>query len=527
MCLAMKKYQSLLNNPSRTPQTKQADSRQVKNSAGGYTFELGHWASLDRFLILGSAGGTFYIKPQALTDQSVAVVNACLAEDAGRTVARIAEISTEGRGASNDPCVVATALAIRNKSVDTANAKALVSAVCRIGTHLFQLCAMLDATGGWGRKARKSVAHWYESRKADSLAFQSVKYKSREGWSHRDALRKSHPYFSPEKKPLADFICGRKVEAASLPEILTAHDALQQCTTPGNAVAILATSQCTWEMIPSQFLKDPHVWEALLDGGIPLGALIRNLGRMSSIGLLKPMSAATRKVAAQLTDADKLRRARIHPVSVLKALKTYQSGRGVKGNLTWVACPEIVQALEAAFYASFKTITPSKERTLLGIDVSGSMGWTNCIGAGVLSCAEGAAAMAMVTYRTQETAYAHGFATGFKDLKITPTDSLREVLRKTAVNNFGGTDASVPTEWARKNKVEVDKFVVYTDNETYAGRSHPHQSLQRYRDVMGINSKLIVVGMAANDFSIANPSDPGMLDCVGFDTITPKVIAEF
>jgi 60 kDa SS-A/Ro ribonucleoprotein len=36
-----------------------------------------------------------------------------------------------------------------------------------------------------------------------------------------------------------------------------------------------------------------------------------------------------------------------------------------------------------------------------------------------------------------------------------------------------------------------------------------------------------VVGMTSNGFSIADPTDGGMLDVVGFDTATPQLIAEF
>jgi 60 kDa SS-A/Ro ribonucleoprotein len=36
-----------------------------------------------------------------------------------------------------------------------------------------------------------------------------------------------------------------------------------------------------------------------------------------------------------------------------------------------------------------------------------------------------------------------------------------------------------------------------------------------------------VVGMASNGFTIADPDDAGMLDVVGFDTVTPNLIADF
>jgi 60 kDa SS-A/Ro ribonucleoprotein len=33
--------------------------------------------------------------------------------------------------------------------------------------------------------------------------------------------------------------------------------------------------------------------------------------------------------------------------------------------------------------------------------------------------------------------------------------------------------------------------------------------------------------MVANEFSIADPADPGMLDVVGFNTATPQLIFDF
>ena len=35
---------------------------------------------------------------------------------------------------------------------------------------------------------------------------------------------------------------------------------------------------------------------------------------------------------------------------------------------------------------------------------------------------------------------------------------------------------------------EFDTFVVLTDNETWAGRVHPHQAMQQYREKAGIDA---------------------------------------
>jgi hypothetical protein len=59
-----------------------------------------------------------------------------------------------------------------------------------------------------------------------------------------------------------------------------------------------------------------------------------------------------------------------------------------------------VDALDEAFYATFKNVEPSNKPVLLALDVSGSMGqsWTagSCI-----SAPEGSAAMALITAATE------------------------------------------------------------------------------------------------------------------------------
>jgi 60 kDa SS-A/Ro ribonucleoprotein len=81
--------------------------------------------------------------------------------------------------------------------------------------------------------------------------------------------------------------------------------------------------------------------------------------------------------------------------------------------------------------------------------------------------------------------------------------------------------------WALENRIEVDTFAVITDNETYAGKSHPFQALRKYRNEMGIDARLAVFGTSGDEFTIADPRDRGMMDFVGFDSNAPKVFADF
>jgi hypothetical protein len=55
------------------------------------------------------------------------------------------------------------------------------------------------------------------------------------------------------------------------------------------------------------------------------------------------------RVAQILNSKEYLRKGRIHPINVLKALKTYRSGGSLgKSSKTWIPIPRIVDILELA-----------------------------------------------------------------------------------------------------------------------------------------------------------------------------------
>jgi 60 kDa SS-A/Ro ribonucleoprotein len=112
-------------------------------------------------------------------------------------------------------------------------------------------------------------------------------------------------------------------------------------------------------------------------------------------------------------------------------------------------------------------------------------------------------------------------------LTITPSMRLDQAVKTVSNLPFGGTDCALPMLYALEKGISADAFVVYTDSETWAGNIHPVQALRQYREKTGIAAKLVVVGMVSNGFSIADPTDAGMLDVVGFDAAAPAVIADF
>jgi 60 kDa SS-A/Ro ribonucleoprotein len=521
-------------------------ARQLANAAGGFTWTLDAWARLDRFLVLGVEGGTFYASERALTQDNATAVLDCLAADGPRTVDRIVAVSEAGRAPKNDPAIFALALAAKLGDEATRRAAyAAVPRVCRIGTHLMHFAAYAEAFGGWGRGMRKAVGGWFNRQAPADLALQLAKYQARDGWAARDLLRLAHPRAaSPAHDHLyAWAVSGALTEAAARAPELAMIAAMQRLKVVDDvlvAAQLIRDHRLPREVVPSMLLAFPEIWDALLEA-MPMTAMIRNLATMTKVGLLTSMSAATKRVVARLRDPAKLAKARVHPLGVLAALTTYQAGRGVRGRGQWQPVAAIVDALDAAFYLSFGSIEPSGKRTLLALDVSGSMDAGVIAGIAGMSPRVASAAMALVTAATERdhdvvafTAAAGGHGgkwgggtPGITTLSISPRQRLDDVVKMARALPMGGTDCALPMLWAKQQRVDVETFVVYTDNETWAGDVHPTQALRAYRDARGIPAKLVVVGMTSTGFSIADPDDAGMLDVVGFDAAAPSVIADF
>ena len=89
------------------------------------------------------------------------------------------------------------------------------------------------------------------------------------------------------------------------------------------------------------------------------------------------------------------------------------------------------------------------------------------------------------------------------------------------------TDCSLHYREAEASGRQVDGFVVYTDSETNMNLEHPHLALRRYREKSGIPARLAVMAFTATGFTIADPTDGGMMDFVGFDAAAPSLLADF
>lgn len=161
-------------------QAEQAHPAQVKNNAGGYVFEVSDLARLERFLILGTDGGTYYVNERDLTRQNVNFIRNMIKTDPATVLHTVVDVSTQGRAYRNEAAIFVLALMLNDAPADfKAQVVEATPEVVRTATHLYTFMEFIEGLGGWGRAKRRAVQKWFESKSPEALAYQAVKYRSR------------------------------------------------------------------------------------------------------------------------------------------------------------------------------------------------------------------------------------------------------------------------------------------------------------------------------------------------------------
>jgi 60 kDa SS-A/Ro ribonucleoprotein len=513
-------------NQNNSVQNPIAGRTMAQTNGGGYAFKIDELKMLDRFLNLGATSGTFYMSKEKLQYTNTENVISCIKSSPDEALNRIVEVSSKGLAHKNDHAVYALALVfVHGDATIKSKAVAEFNKVIRTATHLFMFCAFIKEMRGFGKLVRNAINNWYLSKDTKSFAYQVSKYQQRDGWSHKDVFCLTHPKFgkTTNKNKIAKWAMGNLDTSNLKPSdegiiLCKAVDDAKHIKDAKKLVNHIQQYRLQREHIPTEFLNNKAVQEALLPH-MNATALIRSLSVMTSSGLISPLSNATKLIVNKLNDVNWLKSQRVHPLSILVANRIYGQGHGMKGSLTWKPDSNIQSALEDAFYNSFDAIEPTNKNYMYGIDVSGSMG--GMFAETPLLYCEVAAVLAMAHVRTEPWTFVGGFATNFVDLGISKNDNLKTATDKCVKNNFGSTNPSAVLEYSKRNGMNVDCFIIITDNEVNSGK-HVSTEMKKFP-----NSKMIVCGLAVNNFSIADPKNPNMLDIAGFSPDITSAISSF
>lgn len=524
-------YKFFTQKKSGTSQTQPIPGREaemIQGRSGGWMFDAGIWNMLRRCLLIGTAQSTYYAGKRELTEEFVGVVSSAIAENPQRVAEEICYAS-DGRAINNSAPIFALVLLSMGEAPEAKKAfQEIFPQVVRTGSHFYEWLSYTKSLRGFGKVVREVGKNWLSREDVKGLAYQLLKYQQRQGFSHRDALRLFHvkPPTEDHRQLFEWVVKGWKNLPTEIPSEALAqiwwYEWLKQ--NPDQTHQAISQGRLTHEMAAPVGKMDKQAWQ-LLFNEMPIGAMLRNLGSLTELGVLRSDEKANLgRVEAVLNSKDYLRKGRIHPIDVLKALKTYQSGgRLGRSQKTWNPVSRIVDILENAVELSFDVVQPTGKVFMHAVDVSGSMSGAVVQSVG-LSCCEIATTMALVTAKAEENYMIRGFATNFRDLGITARDSFSSAIAKASNQNFGGTDASVAYDWMIKNKFKADVVCFWTDSESWAGYKHPSQALAQYRQKVNPNIKAVYITLAPYQITLVDPKDPLSWDLGGFDPGTPRII---
>lgn len=257
----------------------------------------------------------------------------------------------------------------------------------------------------------------------------------------------------------------------------------------------------TWETELSTRGNTKEVWNELIASGkVSYMALLRNLRNIIQAG------ADIDSVLEIIADPERVKKSKQLPFRFFSAYRTLEEAK--------LMTPKIHRALESAICASVDNMGKIMGRTLIAVDVSGSM--QNTISAkSDVCCADIASLLgalasrlcedatvcyfdaARASYRNQYNGFRFPIsrfknkeACGYRIAHYGKYDSVLDIALQ---NSFcgGGTDLTLPMQFAleedkSKNRKPFDRVIYFSDNEcnsSYGGLSVRVQGLvDKYRD---------------------------------------------
>ena len=145
--------QRVLDTP--TPQTEPLDDQQVQNDAGGYAYPVNNAVQMERFLIMGAEGGSYYANERKMVMENAKATRQYIKEHGPEAVAKILEISTNRRARRESEALYCLALAASADDEETRQrAFAALPGVARTASYLYEFVSYVLSMRGVGLRAQ-------------------------------------------------------------------------------------------------------------------------------------------------------------------------------------------------------------------------------------------------------------------------------------------------------------------------------------------------------------------------------------
>lgn len=235
----------------------------------------------------------------------------------------------------------------------------------------------------------------------------------------------------------------------------------------------LATPQ-TWETQISARGNTAEVWDELIEGG-KLGymAMLRNLRN-----IVKSGCSQLERVCKIIADPEQVRKSKQLPFRFYAAHRM----------LPEKAPLEVLYALADAMEASVANVERIPGRSLIAVDVSGSMSWQSISANSSMRPCDVALVLAAMGHRICDEAVVVSFDTSIRKHDIEPGTGIFRIVDSIPVNG-GGTRLELPLRWAldeakkcggagkREEPKAFDRMILLSDNQINSGYEYICQAL--------------------------------------------------
>lgn len=228
----------------------------------------------------------------------------------------------------------------------------------------------------------------------------------------------------------------------------------------------------TWESELSANGNNKETWEELIDSGkLPYMASIRNIRN-----ILQAEPDNLDKVLQKISDPEAVKRSRQLPFRFLSAYKNLPANAGKK----------VTDALEKAVEVSCENVPKLPGRTVIAVDISGSMS-SNVSAKSDVRCCEIGMMLGMIANRICDDAIFYTFNDRISQKQIPSAGILYSTVHEAMAR--GGTDMNLPFRKMLEDKIQCDRVIVISDNECNGGwTGNTVQSIaDRYRKESGNN----------------------------------------
>lgn len=421
------------------------------NDAGGKAYQKDDRHALASLVLTGCFNGTFYASDEAQLTQVIDLAGKVPAE----FLAKLALVARKDAYMKDSPALLLAVLTVRDADLAERVFPEVIDNLKMLANYVQIIRAGTVGRKSLGSRPKRWVRQAIAARTPAQLFTGSVGLSP----SLADLIKMVHPKpETAERRALYAWLIGRQHEVSELPPEVQAFEAFKAERRVGIRSEVL---DLPFQMLASLDL-DTEDWKGVARNCSWQVARM-NLNTFARHGVLKDETSVT-ALARKLRDEALIAKARVLPYQILNAYKQVDD----------TVPRQLRDALADALEASTKSVPAFQGKTVVFVDVSGSMQSAitgNRVGAtSKVRCIDVAALIAACVLRKNPGAQVIPFA---EDVRpevarlMEPRDSIMTNAERLSSLPGGGTHCASGLGWMNKHAHKADLVLYVSDNESW------------------------------------------------------------